>query len=150
MVVTKSRHRFLDRYSLKKMIVDTVIVAVACVIVYALLPRSATFFNLAAAHTTVMQKALHSAIALGSILFFRMLLMVYRQDWLRMKTMGYLNIILADIVAGICYYLIIEFALHSVYPFLLSLALFAISDIVTLFIRILYRGFNEEYGQTEQ
>ncbi|MCE5343271.1 MAG: hypothetical protein LLF96_06760 [Eubacteriales bacterium] len=143
-------HRFLDQYSLKKMIIDAVVIAVACAIVFGLLPRSATFFNLAATHTTALQKAIHSVIALGCILLFRMLLMVYRQDWVQMKTMGYLNIILADTVAGISYYLITEFALKSVYPFLLTVVLFAISDIVTLFVRILYRGLNEEYGPTEQ
>lgn len=64
--------------------------------------------------------------------------------------MSYIHIIVADAMAGVMFYIVAEFVLHSVYPFLLELSLFMLIDVGTLFYRLLYRGISEEYGTTEQ
>lgn len=135
---------FFSKHSLRRILVDIVTISVVSLLVFEILPRSATFFTLASVHTTTEQKALHSIIALLCVLFFRMLLMVYKRQWISARILNYLNVIVADMIAGIVYYVITEYAFHSVYPFLLTLSMFMMIDILTLFIRLSYQGVVED------
>ena len=119
-------------------------ISVVALLVFEILPRSATFFNLASVHTTTEQKVLHSIVALLCLLVFRTVLMVYKRQWVSAKILNYLNVIVADMIAGIAYYIITEYIFHSVYPFLLTLTLFMMIDILTLFIRLTYQGVVED------
>jgi len=133
-----------------KILIDSAVVILACLLVFEILSQTATFFTLASSHTTFEQKLIHTMIALVLILLSRTSLMVYRQPWNRMKAMSYIHIIVADAMAGVVFYIVAEFVLHSAYPFLLELSLFMLIDVGTLFYRLLYRGIGEEYGTTEQ
>lgn len=143
---------FFSKHSLRRIIVDIVIIAVVALLVFEILPRSVAFFTLASVHTTPEQKALHSLIAFLCLLLFRTLLMVYKRPWVSAKILNYLNVIVADIIAGIVYYIITEYIFHSVYPFLLTLTLFMMVDILTLFVRLTYQGVVEDcfVKKTEQ
>lgn len=144
------RATFFRENSLKKIGVDTMIVLITALFVYEVLPRGVTFFDLASSHTTFLQKAIHTFVGLVCILFFRIILMVYKQSWNNTKTMHYLSVMIADGMAGFLYLGITEYALESVYPFLLTLCTFAMNDIVTLFVRLLYKAISENMGMTEQ
>lgn len=144
------RYRFFRKNSGVKILIDSVVVLLACLLVFEILPRTATFFTLASSHTTFEQKLIHTVLALFLILLSRTSLMVYKQPWNRTKAMSYIHIIVADAMAGVVFYIVAEFVLHSVYPFLLELSLFMLIDVGTLFYRLLYRGISEEYGTTEQ
>lgn len=135
---------FFSKHSLRRILVDIVTISVVMLLVFEILPRSATFFTLASVHTTIEQKVLHSIVALLCVLFFRMLLMVYKRQWISARILNYLNVIVADMIAGIVYYVITEYAFHSVYPFLLTLSMFMMIDILTLFIRLSYQGVVED------
>jgi FlaA1/EpsC-like NDP-sugar epimerase len=139
------RYLFFRKNSIKKILLDSALVILISVFVFCILPRNITFFDLASAHTTLVQKAIHTGIALLSILLFRILMMVYKQPWNLTKTLNFLYIIVADVMAGIVYYVITEFVVGSVYPFMLTLILFALIDIVTLFVRLLYKGLIEDF-----
>lgn len=145
-----ARSLCLGKSSLCKMLVDAVIVSAACLFVFEILPRNAAFFELASAHTTLPQKTIHAAAALACVVSFRLVMRVYRQSWSNAKTLRFLRIMAADVAAGVAYYVITEYAMGSVYPFLLTLSLFALIDIGTLFLRLLCKGLSEEYGMTEQ
>lgn len=144
------RSTFFRNNSLKKIGADTFIVLVTAFFVYGILPRGVTFFDLASAHTTFLQKAIHTLVGLACIIFFRTILMVYKQSWNNTKTIYYLNIMIADCMAGVLYLVITEYALGSVYPFLLTLCTFAMNDIATLFVRLLYKAISEDMCMTEQ
>lgn len=133
-----------------KILVDSVVVLLASLLVFEILPRAATFFTLASNHTTFGQKMMHTLLALLLIILSRTVLMVYKQPWNRTKTMSYIHIIVADAMAGVVFYVVAEFLLHSVYPFLLEFSLFMLIDVGTLFYRLLYKGLSEEYGMTDQ
>jgi FlaA1/EpsC-like NDP-sugar epimerase len=135
---------FFSKHSLRRIIVDTVLIAVVALLVFEILPRSATFFSLASVHTTTIQKTLHSIVAFVCVMLFRTLLVVYKTSWISAKIQNYLNVIVADAVAGIVYYFITEYGLGSVYPFLLTLSMFTMIDILTLFIRLFYQGNMED------
>lgn len=144
------RYRFFRKHSLKKMLVDSIVIIFACVLVFEILPANTTFFKLASSHTTFLQKLIHALLALACILLSRSLLMVYKQPWNQTKVINYIYLIVADAMAGILFYCVAEFVLRSVYPFLLEFSLFAMIDIMTLFYRLLYRGLYDEYSMTEQ
>ena len=135
---------FFSKHSLRRILVDVVTMAVVALLVFEILPRSATFFSLASVHTTIEQKVLHTLIAFLCVLLFRMLLMVYKKQWVSAKILNYLNVIVADMIAGIVYYIITEYIFYSVYPFLLTLSMFMMIDILTLFIRLTYQGVVED------
>lgn len=135
---------FFSKHSLRRILADVVTISVVALLVFEILPRSVTFFNLAAVHTTTGQKMLHSVVALLCVLVFRTLLMVYKRQWISAKILNYLNVIVADMIAGIVYYIVTEYIFHSVYPFLLTLTLFMMIDILTLFIRLAYQGVVED------
>lgn len=135
---------FFSSHSLRRMLVDIVTISVVALLVFEILPHSVAFFSLASVHTTFQQKALHSLIALLCVMFFRTMLMVYKRQWESAKILNYLNVIVADMIAGIVYYIITEFIFHSVYPFLLTLTMFMMIDILTLFIRLSYHGVVED------
>jgi hypothetical protein len=139
------RYMFFRKHSMKKILLDSALVILMGIFVFYILPSNITFFDLASAHTTLAQKAIHTSTALLCILFFRILMMVYKQPWNMTKTLDFLYIIVADVVAGIVYYVITEFVVGSVYPFMLTLVLFALIDIVTLFVRLLYKGLIEDF-----
>lgn len=141
---TALRFSFFSKHSLRRILVDFVSITVVALLVFEILPRSVTFFSLASVHTTFVQKVLHSVIAIVSVLLFRTLLMVYKNSWSSAKILNYLNVIVADIIAGVLYYIITEYVFSSVYPFLLTLAMFTMIDILTLFVRLLYQGIVED------
>jgi FlaA1/EpsC-like NDP-sugar epimerase len=141
---------FFYQNSMRKILVDMIVVIIASVFVFGILPEAVTFFSLASSHTTFMQKLIHSVLACVCVFVFRILLMVYKQPWDHTKTICFIHIIVADAMAFIVFYVIAEFALKSVYPFLLELSLFALIDIITLFYRLFYKGLSEEYKFTEQ
>jgi len=135
---------FFAKHSLRRILVDVVTMTVVALLVFEILPRSATFFSLASVHTTIEQKVLHALIAFLCVLLFRTLLMVYKKQWVSAKILNYLNVIVADMIAGIVYYIITEYIFYSVYPFLLTLSMFMMIDILTLFIRLTYQGVVED------
>ncbi len=141
---------FFHRCSMRKILADMIVVIIACVFVFGILPEAVAFFSLASSHTTFMQKLIHSALACVCVFVFRILLMVYKQPWDHTKTICFIHIIVADAMAGVIFYVISELTLKSVYPFLLELSLFALIDIITLFYRLFYKGLSEEYTFTEQ
>jgi hypothetical protein len=144
------KYLFFRKNSFKKMLVDAVVVFLVCAFVFEILPFAVTFFSLSTEHTTILQKLLHAFLALACVWLCRIILMVYKQPWNQTKTICYIFIIVADMMAGVLFYIIAEFAIHSVYPFLLMLSIFALIDIFTLFYRLLYKGFSEDYGFLEQ
>ena len=142
--------KFYCKHSLSKICVDCVVVLLSCLIVFCFLPRKSTFFDLASTHTTFTQKMIHALVAMVLVIVCRSVLMVYRQPWNRSRSIDYLHIIVADIMAGILFYLTTDLVMHSAYPFLLEFSLFAVLDIGTLFCRLLYSGFCDEFEFTEQ
>ena len=96
------------------------------------------------------QKALHTLVALATILSCRFLVGSYGRSWSRDHLLGLLSIGISDMVAGVVYYVITEYLMQSVYPFLLTFSLFALICVVSLFARLLYRGVNEAAQMTEQ
>ena len=133
-----------------KILIDSTAGILACLLVFEILPRTAIFFTLASGHTTFTQKLIPSALVLVSILLSRTSLIVYKEPWNRTKAMSYIHIVVAEAMACVVFYIVAEFVLPSIYPFLLELSLFMLIDVCTLFYRLLYRGISEEYGTTEQ
>ena len=141
---------FFAEGSFKKIIVDTIQIIIVCVILFTVLPQTATFLHLASVHKSAFQIILHSSIAWFLVIFFRTTLKVYKQPWNKTRPIYFVHIIIADIMAGIIFYIIADFLIKSRYPFLLDFALFAMIDVVTLFFRLLYNGIVDEYGYTEE
>lgn len=137
--------QFTNKRTIAKILCDIVLMIIVAVLIFWVLPQKVVFFDLASSHTTFEARAMHSLVAILSILFFRCLLVVYGAAWHATRTYQFLTIVVADMMAGVIYYLITEFIMGSVYPFILTLALFALIDIWTLFIRLGYKGLCEEY-----
>lgn len=143
--VGKIIKQFTNRRTVAKILCDVVLMTIIAILVFWLLPQKVVFFDLASSHTTFAARAIHSLVAILSVLFFRCVLLVYGAQWHATRTYQFLAIVVADLMAGIVYYIITEFIMGSVYPFILTLSLFALIDISTLFIRLGYKGLCEEY-----
>lgn len=137
--------QFRNRRTISKMICDAILMSLVSFLVFWLLPQKVVFFELASAHTTNEARAVHSIVAILAVFFCRSALVVYGAQWHATRTYQFLTIVVADMMAGILYYIITEFILGSVYPFLLTVSLFALFDIASLFIRLAYKGLCEEY-----
>lgn len=137
--------QFRNGRTLLKIFCDTVVVIFVALVVFWILPHKVTFFELASAHTTPAVRWLHTLVAVVAIVLSRSLLCVYGTQWHATQTYQFLCIVVADMIAGILYYIITEFVMGSVYPFLLTLSFFTLIDILSLFIRLGYKGLCDEY-----
>ena len=139
------RKTFFGKKIIRKALIDMLIVITSSLLVFWILPQGVAFFNLASVHQTFSQKLIHTAIAFLFVFLLRTLMMVYKHPWRSAKLLSYLNIVVADVMAGLAYYLFTKLVIGSVYPFLLAFALFALVDIQTLFLRLLYKGLIDDY-----
>jgi len=141
----KWRNIFFGKHSMRRVLVDSGIVAAVLFLVFVALPHNETFFKFASSHTTDLQKLAHSAVAFVSILLFRALLMAYKTPWSTANPLKYFHVIIADMMAGVVYCCITECMLDSVYPMLLTLCMFIMINILSLFSRMLYQGVIQNY-----
>lgn len=139
------RRLFFGRKTVRKILIDTLIVIISSIFVFWILPQGVSFFSLASVHQTFAQKGIHTLIACFFVILFRMLMLVYKHPWGSAKLICNLNVVVADVMAGLAYYLFTKLAIGSVYPFLLAFALFALIDIQTLFLRLLHQGLIEDF-----
>ena len=150
MRIRPNKRFYWSRFAPGKLALDAGIILLSAAAVFWLLPGNVAFFNLASVHTTFGQKALHTLVALATILSCRFLVGSSGRSWWRDYLRGLLSIGISDMVAGVVYYVITEYLMQSVYPFLLTFSLFALICVVSLFARLLYRGVNEAAQMTEQ
>lgn len=136
--------------SLGKLTVDAIIVILGSVLMFGIIPHRVVFLDLASVHTTFLQIAMHTGIALACILGFRFIIKVYTKSWSEDNLHSCLTIIISDAMAGLVYLFITDIILRSVYPFLLSVSLFAIICIISVFVRLLYSVIAENVTPTEQ
>jgi hypothetical protein len=122
----------------KKILFDVGLVALIALLVLGILPQGVAFVKLAAAHTTSGQKLLHAAAMLACVLFTRSALMVYKKPWRSLNTMAFFSLFIADAVACVLY-VVMECAFGSVYPYLITLCMFALLDVVSFFARLFYQ-----------
>jgi hypothetical protein len=139
------RRMYFGRKAVRKILIDILIVIISSVLVFWVLPQGVSFFSLASVHQTFAQKGIHTLIACFFVLVIRILMRVYKHPWGSAKLLSHLNIVVADVLAGLSYYLFTKLAIGSVYPFLLAFALFALIDIQSLFLRLLHQGLIEDF-----